>query len=301
MARIQPNLFLIGVQKSATTSVYDWIAQHPQVCGPVSMKDTPFFIDDELYSKGTEFLDGVYQKQYQGQEVIINGSAHNVYFEHAMQRIKAFNPEAKLILILRNPVDRAISAYYFARKRNLEKDELRLAIEKEKERLKSTDLKVLSETTYIDHGLYYKQLKRLYQYFSPEQTMILFYEDIKNRPEEVIRDVYIRLGVDQDFKPEFRSLNKTGQTRFKWIKNLIYNDSRAKKFLLKNLVDKIIPYDLKYRIKIFFLNLITSDSKAPRAGAVVDKETRDYIKHFFEDDISNLELMLEKDLSHWKN
>ena len=78
---LKPNVFLIGVQKSATTSLYDWISQHPDVCGPISTKDTPFFIDDKLYNKGFSFLESIYSKYYENQKVIINGSAHTIYFE----------------------------------------------------------------------------------------------------------------------------------------------------------------------------------------------------------------------------
>ena len=301
MSALIPNVFLIGVQKSATTSVYDWMAQHPDVCGPVSLKDTPFFIDDHLYNKGLEFLQGIYRREFKGQKVILNGSAHNIYFEHALQRISELNPEGKMILILRNPVDRAFSAYNFAVKRNLESQDLETAVADEPNRITDPDLKIRSETTYVDHGLYYKQIQRLYAYFKPEQLKVVLYEDVRERPEETIRDLYEFIGVDPGFTPDFRTLNKTGTVKYAWIKNMVYNDSKLKRFLLRYIIDPLIPYDLKYRTKIFLLNAMTGKSKkGQQPRAVLTPENRTLLHSFFQEDIANLEKLLERDLSAWK-
>jgi hypothetical protein len=300
---LTPNTFLIGVQKSATTSLYDWIAQHPDVCGPISTKDTPFFIDDKLYSKGFSFLESIYSKYYENQKVIINGSAHTIYFEKALKRLSNYNPEAKIILVLRNPVERAISAYNFAVKRNLDDKDLLSAIDEEHLRLKSDDVQILSETTCIDHGRYFKQISLLRNYFKEENTLILFYKDVKHNPEQVIKETYSFLNLDPQFNPELKALNKTGTVRFKLIKNLVYNNNPVKKFLLKNVFDVIIPYDLKYRIKISILRLITKkDTKATKEQPknVIDNQTKRYLYKLLEEDINNLEILLNKDLSHWK-
>jgi hypothetical protein len=297
---LTPNTFLIGVQKSATTSLYDWIAQHPDVCGPISTKDTPFFIDDKLYSKGFSFLESIYSKYYENQKVIINGSAHTIYFEKALKRLSNYNPEAKIILVLRNPVERAISAYNFAVKRNLDDKDLLSSIDEEHLRLKSDDVQILSETTYIDHGRYFKQISMLRNYFKEENTLILFYKDVKHNPEQVIKETYSFLNLDPQFNPELKALNKTGTVRFKLIKNLVYNNNPVKKFLLKNVFDVIMPYDLKYRIKISILRLITKkDLNTPQKE--INNETKMYLYNLLKNDINNLENLLNKDLSHWKN
>ena len=296
---IKPNVFLVGVQKSATTSVYDWVAQHPDVCGPVSMKDTPFFIDDQLFKKGYDFLSKIYAPSYSGQRLVINGSAHNIYFEHALERIHKLNTDAKIILVLRNPVDRAISAYNFAVKRNLEKDDFPTAIEKEHERLQSDNIQILSETTYIDHGLYSKQITTLLKYYPQKNIKILLYERVREFPEQVIAELYQFLDIDSDFVPELRKLNVTGETRFRIIKNLIYNNSKTKTFLIKNGLDKLLSYDQKYRLKIFFLKFITKKGKVEQKK--LSLETRKRILEMFLKDIEQLEKITELNLSHWKS
>ncbi|SFR36419.1 Sulfotransferase domain-containing protein [Robiginitalea myxolifaciens] len=302
MNRLHPNVFLIGVQKSATTSVYDWMAQHPDICGPVSMKDTPFFIDDKLYNKGVKFLEQVYRPEYRDQKVILNGSAHNIYFEHALKRMAEFQPDAKLILILRDPVERAFSAYKFAKKRNLEDMELEAAIADEPNRIAHPDLKIQSETTYVDHGLYHRQIQRLYQYFKPEQVRILLYEDIREQPETIMHDIYSFIGVDATFTPDYRKLNQTGSVRYTWIKNMVYNDSKWKQFLLKYIIDPILPYNLKYRLKLFFLRAMTGKAKNDSGQPdVLTHERANWLRSYFIEDIQNLETLIGRDLTAWKS
>ncbi len=296
---IKANVFLIGAQKSATTSVYDWMAQHPDVCGPTSMKDTPFFIDDTLYSKGYGWLSRVYESAYRGEEIVVNGCAHYMFFDSALQRISEYNPGSRLIVILRNPVDRAFSSYQFARKRNLESKPLLDAIKDESERLKSNNLKVITECTYAHHGLYYRQLTNVFKHFDRDKVLVLLYEQIKKEPLRSIKEVYGFLGVDKDFEPDLRKLNPTGSLRYPLIRDMIYNDSKAKRWFLKNILDPVLPHDRKYRLKIFFLNLIT------RKGGPAEKETlspaeAEYLYSFFSEDLENLEKLLSMDLKAWK-
>ena len=299
---IQINTFLIGVQKSATTSVYDWISQHPDVCGPVSLKDTPFFIDDKLFNKGLNFLEKIYQNELSNERIILNGSAHNIYFEHAIKRIKKHNPDAKLILILRNPVDRAISAYRFAVKRNLERDSFMNSIKNESIRLQSDNIQILSETTYIDHGRYYQQIKNLYKYFNEDKVLIIDYDDVKNKPNQIISDVFTFLNINSNFNPEFRTLNNTGNIRFEALRDIVYNNNPIKNFLVTKVLDKLVSYDLKYKIKIKVLALITKKAQigSQNNRNTFDESTKKHVYSLLSDDIDMLENLIKRDLSHWK-
>lgn len=301
MAELTPNVFLIGVQKAATTSLYDWLAQHPEVCAPFSMKDTPFFIDDELFAKGGEFLDKIYRNEYSGQPVVLNGSANIIYFEKAIKRIASLNPDARLILVLRNPVERAISAYNFAVKRNMEKESLQKAISLEKSRIREGDLRTLSNNTYVDHGRYYTQITRLRNYFPAKSAHIVFYEDIRNDPLAVVRDVYEFIGVSQDFEPELKQLNKTGEVRFPWVRNALYSQSGIKKALVRHILDPLLPYNIKYKLKIFFLNLVTSQRSNKNEANRDDIEARELIQEALSEEIERLEELLGKDLKSWKS
>jgi hypothetical protein len=187
---ISPNTFLIGVQKGATTSVYNWLSQHPEICAPVALKDFEYFTRKEYFTD-KNLLNSFYKEVYNYEEIIMQGSVHYIFFEQALKRIKEYCSDAKFILILRNPVDRAISAYHYAVKFNYENLSIEEAFAKEEERLKSDDIRILSELTYKEHGLYYKQIKKFYEYFDENQIEIQLYEDVSKRPEEVTKSIFI--------------------------------------------------------------------------------------------------------------
>ena len=179
----KPNTFLIGVQKAATTSVFNWLSQHPEVCAPLAMKDLAFFTRPMFYKeKGIDFLLKHYKKCDGSQKIKLQGSVHYIFFDDALKRIKSFKPDAKFILILREPVERAISGYKYARKFNYEEASFTDAIEKEALRIQSDDLRIVSECTYVNHGYYAYQVKRFLKYFEKSQLKILLYEDIKKSP-----------------------------------------------------------------------------------------------------------------------
>ncbi len=298
--RLKPNVFLVGAQKSATTSVYDWMAQHPDICGPDSVKDTPFFIDDDLYIKGIEWLEGLYRPYYSGERIMLNGCVNYMYFESAIKRIAEYNPDAKIVIILRNPIDRAYSAYLYFRKQNLENRSFLQALKDEKEMIKSENLKELSNKTYASHGLYHKQISSIYNYFDKEKIFVGLYEEVANEPEKVMMELYSFLGVSLDFRPSFEVLNKTGSLRFPLIRNIIFNDSKARRWLLKNVVDRTISYNSKYKLKLFFLNLITLKNLKGGFEPMNDEE-RKYLVDYYVLETDKLEKLLNKDLSEWKD
>ena len=165
-----PNTILIGAQKAGTTSLYDWIGQHPDVLAPSSMKDYHFFCNQENLKLGLNWFSKSFHKHVR-EKIILHGFVNYIYqAKLAAPNIYRFNKEAKLLLILRNPIDRSYSAYWDARKVAREPiDTFEEAIKKEEERLCSSDLNILNSLTYLDHGNYSRQIKEYLNYFSREQ------------------------------------------------------------------------------------------------------------------------------------
>ncbi|WP_340076202.1 sulfotransferase [Leptobacterium sp. I13] len=297
---IKPNTFLIGVQKSATTSVYNWIAQHPEICAPVSLKYIPFFVEDSLYNKGAQFLHKTYKKYYKNQKIILQGNVNYIFFKKGIERIYEFDKNAKFILILRNPVERAISSYFFAKKRGIESRNITLAFDNEKDIFDGNNLHDICELTYKTHGLYAQQLKIFLRYFSIEQVCILLFDEIKEAPENQLKKIFNFLEVDDSFNPKLNYLNKAGVSRSKWIYKILYDkENNIKKFLNKYIADKFFSFDFKIRVKLFLGKILSKESKEAKNDvpeALIKK-----LNHFFEKDILELEKIIDKDLSTWKN
>lgn len=296
---IKPNTFLIGVQKSATTSLYNWLSQHPNICAPSSLKDIPFFLDDNLYSKGLNFLNETYIKYYRNEKVVFQGNVNYIFFEKSIKRIHEFNPNAKFILVLRNPVDRAISSYFFARKRGIESKDILNAFENEKKIIDSNNLQDLCELTYRNHGLYAKQLKQFFKYFNKNQLCILLFDDLKNEPQLELDKIYKFLDIEENFKPKLNYLNETGNPRSKIINKLIYKDNKLKKIINDYIADPFFSFDFKIKVKLFLGRLFSKKDKALKKN--IPESLSMELRSFFKEDILELEELIDKDLSIWKS
>ena len=293
----KPNTFLIGVQKAATTSVFNWLSQHPEVCAPLAMKDLAFFTRPVFYrDKGLEYLLGHYKNCNSTQKIKLQGSVHYIFFENALKRIQRFCPDAKFILILRQPIDRAISSYKYARKFDYEALSFHKAINEEDKRMRSNDIRTVSECTYINHGFYAFQIERFLKYFKRDQLKILLYEDIKDKPEKSVRDLYGFLDVCPEFKPRLESHNKTGGLRSKSLQKLFFGDHLLKKGIL-NIITNLLSEEQKAKLRWKLIHLNTSNNEEKLE---IDQELINRLNSNFEEDIIKLEKLIERDLSHWK-
>jgi len=194
-AECQPNFIIIGAQKCGTTSLYQYLIQHPQIV-PASQKEVHFF--DLNFVKGMDW----YRQQFQPfSEGLITGEASPYYIFHPLvaQRIYEFFPQIKLIALLRNPVERAISHYYHEVRLGFEKLGLEDAIAQEFARLKGETAKMLADAnyysynhqhyTYLSRGIYVEQLKHWMQFFPKEQFLVLPSEELYNQPNMVLNQV----------------------------------------------------------------------------------------------------------------
>lgn len=297
---VLPNTFLIGAQKCATTSVYNWLAQHPEICAPISLKDYDFYIDDEKFvTQGFNKLSSHYNGYYTDEKVIMQGSVHYIFFEKALQRISKKHPDSKCILIVRNPLERAISSYKYAVKFNFENLTIQKAFLKENERLSSQNLRVQYEQTYKAHSLYYKQIISFLKYFKPNQLKVILYEDITKQPEKVTEELFSFLGVDATFIPEYKVLNTTGSLKSKKLQKFIFGKSKLREFLVKSIFNKLVSEDFKSKLRWKIIHMNTKNATNKNMDVYDNTWLKEQLA-FFEKDINQLEILLEKDLSHWK-
>jgi hypothetical protein len=296
--KIMPNTFLIGAQKCATTSIYDWASQHPEICAPISVKDYEYFIREEYYSD-KDLLSSFYNKIYNNEKIIFQGSVHYIYFKEALQRIKDANSEAKFVLILRNPSERAISAYNYAVKFNYENLPIEEAFKIENERIETGDIRTLSELTYKTHGLYFKQIDEFLKIFKRSQLHIMLYEDITENPNKVVKELFKFLEVDESFVPEFRTLNNTGKIKNKWLQKIGFGDSPVRNFIIRKVLRVFLSEDKWARLRFFVIHANTKNTNT-NYDSLISSELKKELNDFFRQDIENLEKLLKRDLTTWK-
>lgn len=206
-----PDFLIIGAQKSGTSSLSTYLNQHPQLIQSC-VKEVHFF-DGGLNPSVDNFRKG--QAWYRAHFPLRkNMSAHQKTFEAsplyifnplAPKRIADLVPEVKLIALLRNPAERAISHYFHEKRRDRESLSIMEALQAEEERLrhvtKKNDYKsdVFIHHSYKSRGLYYDQIKRYLHYFPMENILIINSEKLFAEPDNVLRHVFEFVGVDSGF------------------------------------------------------------------------------------------------------
>ncbi len=179
-----PNFLGIGTQRGATTWLFNCLREHPEIFVP-DIKEVSFF--DVYYEKGISYYESFFQDT-KGYKAVGEITPDYLYCRHCPERIARHLPDVKMIVILRNPVDRAFSAYNF-----FFRNEPGLTFREA----------MLREPSLLEKGLYYEQLKRYFAYFRRDAFLILLYEDLSNDNLGTIKRVYEFLEVDKNFHPSW--------------------------------------------------------------------------------------------------
>jgi hypothetical protein len=223
---VLPNFLVIGASRSGTTSLYHHLARHPQVYVTPVLEPRFFaFEGDSLafHGPGDELLRervvtdlSAYAALFagvNGQIAIGEVSPAYLTSESAPARMKRYVPGAKLIAILRNPVERAISSYRLEVLEGFEAAaQLEEALSREDERRRNHWSYVWQ---YRRRGLYYTGLRRYFDTFAREQIRVYLYEDWQREEgAHLLRDIYRFLGVDDGPVGPALRLNSTSEARF---------------------------------------------------------------------------------------
>lgn len=191
-----PNFLIIGAMRSGTTSLARYLGDHPEVFMTPG-KEIHFF--DRNYERGVTW----YMEHFRGvtNEAAIGEATQTYMFESsAIPRIARFIPGAKLIAILRNPVDRAYSHYWHNRARGREVLSFPDAIAAEGERLVSGDRLSRPRYSYVARGRYLEQLLRTTRFFRREALHVVIFEDLRDEPWKTYQSVCRFLGVDDGIR-----------------------------------------------------------------------------------------------------
>jgi len=217
--RGNPSFIIIGVQKGGTTSLFNYLVQHPDVKRPFR-KEIKYF--DCNYTEGFSWYRAHFPPKMKLREGIMTGEASPHYFPHplAAERIAQKFPKIKFVLLLRNPVDRAYSSYQHMVRVGNEPLSFEQAIEEEPARLAGEEEKIIADVnyplfkymsyTYLTQGLYLKYFKHWFNIFPREQFLIHKSEDLYTYPMETYKATLDFLGLPA-WEPKDFSIFKQGQ------------------------------------------------------------------------------------------
>ncbi|MCC0179591.1 sulfotransferase [Waterburya agarophytonicola K14] len=292
---LKPNFLIIGAAKSGTTSLAHYLGQHEDIFMS-SIKETRFFAlegkskefqgpkDCITYAESINDWDSYLKLFANSGKFIARGEASPIYLCHpdAPSKIKHYLDSIPMIIILRNPIERAFSSYLHLRRDNRETyNGFRQALNAENERI---DRNYSYIWRYTELGFYAKQLKRYFDYFPRHCFKIFLYEDFQSYPQKVIASCCDFIGVESVFKPQQKEkLNISYIPRSRYLQKLANRSNFVGK-----IGSKLIPHRIKQKIKAINQHKPT-----------IDLESKAYLQEIFKKDILDLQNMLNRDLSHW--
>lgn len=213
---------IIGAQKAGTTSLYGYVAQHPDVFVP-AMKEIGYFANDRLYDEGEQYLETFY-RDANDESVIGHAYVTIMLVEEAAERLHEHNPSMRLIASLRNPIDRAYSAYWHARRNGIEDLSFEEAIEREQSG-GNTTFEEQATRSYVGGGEYMRRLEPFIERFEREQLLVLLADDLRLRREETVARVFRHIGADPEVPVDVSTRENTAQLpRVATVQRLITTD-----------------------------------------------------------------------------
>jgi hypothetical protein len=303
-----PNFLIIGAAKCGTTALYNQLNQHPQIyMSPV--KEPRFFAlegekpdfrgpADRWGINRCPFTDiEAYRALFRdasGEKIIGEASTLYLYSQKAPERISHHVPDAKLVAVLRNPVERAYSAFMFMVRDGREplSDFVR-ALREEEARIAGN---WGPEYHYKRRGFYHSQLKRYFDRFDRGRIQVYLYEDFKSDPAGVARSIFRFLDVDDDFTPNVSAKhNVSGIPKSETLQSLYLLLRRPNP--LKTALKPLFPAKLRRRTRARALGSIQSRNLAK--PPLMSPEIRAELSEAYREDILKLQELLQKDLSGW--
>ncbi|MEE9614106.1 MAG: sulfotransferase [Thermodesulfobacteriota bacterium] len=297
-----PDFLMPGAQKCGTTSLHAWLGRHPEIL--MSDPKSPDFLeDDEEYEKGLDFYWEKYFNKWQGEKLLGESNIRNLYHYYVPERIFSINPEARFLIPVRNPVDRALSHWWMYYRRGWEQLSFEDGITADYERIRngvdfrdperranyerefhpraSGVCKVFR--TYLDCGYYAQQMEYYLKFFPAERLKVLMFEDICERPEAVMREVCEFLGADPEECGGLDHSPENPARPMRWRRALSTNG----RLLLKNIFSK----DDRASV----VKGLSGIRKSPAMGL----ETRRWLVEHFKPHNKRLEEIIGKKLDHW--
>lgn len=297
-----PNFLIIGAQKSGTTFIHKCAREHPDVFLPLN--EIRFFEDPEYTSSDLKQFESLFD-QVSHEKAVGLKRADYLSKAECPARIYHHLPQAKMILILRNPVERALSAYFHQIKLGF------IPIKPAEEGL----LKIIQgkyKTLYpksdeiIEYGFYYCHLMRYLKYFDRQQLCVLLFEAMRADPLSVIKRIYSFIGVDDRYMPKALQLKgehnsgvySLARLKFLTLRNrFVYTYNRTRTKVAQkhtNPWSRVISKTFALTDHLLLERLYGNPK--PRLSS----ELTEALYHLYEDDINNLERLIGQNLGKWR-
>ena len=296
MHQKKPNFFIIGAMKAATTSLYTYLKQHPDIF--MTQVKEPMFFNNFLQDKNYKIIGSSKKKintlkeyftmfdSVKNEVAIGEASPSYIYNQLSPKLIKQELGDVKIIVVLRNPTDRAYSNYLHTKRSDRENLSFLDAITIESERIQDNWSPIYH---YIEKGYYCRQIQRYYNVFPKENIKVLLFEDVIKKTESTLKEIFEFLSVNIDVHIDFsKKQNVSGKP--KGVLGFILRKMRYYNLMPKFAISDYLP---KMLVNIIFKSVYSESKK-------LDNDVRKEITNkYYKEEIKNLEKLIDRDLSSW--
>jgi len=295
-----PNFFVVGAAKSGTTAICEYLARHPDIYIPPE-KELNFFGTDMALrtprQTWEEYLN-LYFSAAGDAARLGDGSIWYLYTRRAAEQIKERVPEARIVIMLRQPVSMLYSIHaqlVYNGNETVESFEQALALEHERRQGRS-----LPDSVTFPEQLYYRaiadyapQVQRYFDVFSRDRVRVILFDDFREDTAKSYRQTLEFLGVDASFTTSFEVINAAKKVRFRPLQNFLLRPPAPVRWVTRHLVPGFHDRNaLRRRL------LAANASKLERPP--LDPETRQRLLAELLPSIEQLEQLLGRSLSGWK-
>ncbi len=287
------DFFIAGFQKAATTKVKEMLSRNSHIL--IHQMQEMTYFNKEDYKGATHNFFNEYYETLNNKKIIGAKSVSMAISESALIRLKEHNKNCKVILILRNPIKRAYSAYWYCRRMGWENENNFIkAINKPVNAYSSITAK--RSCDYLGQGYYAQHIKIIQKYFKPNQIQILILEDELSDIEKVNKKLSAFLGIPYEpVNVHERSsvVNSSAMPKFMFITKVLKNKS-----ILSTSLMKFVPNSIIIKIKSLKEHIVKLNERSFEQPEI-SQEAFDLLKLHFKDKNKELENLLNKELKKW--
>ncbi len=294
------KVFIVGAPKCGTTALHDYLGQHPDICASDPKEPNYFSSLIKSFPQTDKEYEEYCFKHWQGEKVVLEASPWNLACDEAAGKIKLYSPDAKIIIMLRHPVEMMYSLHSelsFAGSEAIEEFEKALDLESQRIRLANEQENKLSlKQCYRYMSNYAEQVERFTNLFARDQILFIYQEEFNQNTIKVFNEVLNFIEVNKDVDIAFEKKNKNKKVRSKKVRAFLMQPPpvlrKVARLLLRN---QSTQHAIRKKMRVLNKKInSTNTTRSPMNNELYNRLLQEKVE-----EIKKLQVLLKTDLSDW--
>jgi len=288
------DIMIVGAPKSGTTTLLRNLANHPEVSAHWQT-EMGYFVNNNTYKDGFDkTLNRFFGSDIN--KVLLAKHVRLMYSHIAINRLFEHNPAVQVVVLIRNPITRAYSEYWYARKQGWEQiHHFKDAIEMENTDKSNGWLNRMTPRSYLFHSVYYPHIERLIKVFGKDQVHVILTDDLKEKSSDIYNKILNLVNKQYKVTIDTKQHNMATRPRYEKLAQIFAFIVYSQDSLLKKVFRNVIPKRMLDRIILGFHDWNQKPLKTPKMNEL----THEWLSAYFKPNNQKLEQLLDIDLSSW--